>query len=105
MKKALIALVFPLVAHAQAPTKEQACRTQGLAYTVAIQGRDFGLSPEQSLARMRGMESQGVNERFLKAVINSVYFDPQYSDVHGDSLQYEATSICMHPDAAWKPLK
>lgn len=103
MKKALVVLLFPLIAHAQ--PSAQTCQTEGLAYAVAIQGRDFGLTPQQSLSRMQDMTTRGVSERFLKQVINSVYFDPRFASAHGDDLQYAATSVCMHPESAMKPLK
>lgn len=105
MKKALIAVLFPLVAHAQTPAQVQTCKTVGLAFTVAMQGRDFGLTPQQSLQRMQGMTSQGITETRLKSIINAAYFAPPLADVHGDEFQYQATSMCLHPESAPKPLK
>lgn len=105
MKKALIALVFPLIAHAQTPDKVKTCRTVGLAFTVAIQSRDFGLTPQQAHQRMQGMTSQGITDARLKSIINAAYFAQPLADVHGDAFQYTATSMCLHPESLMKPLK
>ena len=105
MKKALVALVIPLAVHAQTPDKVQACKTVGLAFTVAIQSRDFGLTPQQAHRRMLGMTSEGITDARLKAIINAAYFAQPLADVHGDAFQYTATSMCLHPESAPKPLK
>jgi hypothetical protein len=169
MKKALIALVFPLVAHAQtirmdpqpgvpplpndaSPVRNSqasfycsltspngkfvsaymtssecgewngafnnmqqnaersspkfgACQARGLAVSIAIRDRNFGVSPQMDFQRMQPVRRAGINDKSIKAIINAVYFTHDFDNVDPDYAQYQVTAICLHPESAPIPLK
>jgi hypothetical protein len=100
MKKALIALVFPLVAHAHVN-----CAAAGVVYQTAASMRDSGMSPQQALGALRPFEKNGVPEENLKKMINTVYFDPAFTNAGGEELRAQMTAFCANPNGGWKPLK
>ncbi|MCL2310783.1 MAG: hypothetical protein FWC42_11070 [Proteobacteria bacterium] len=94
------------------------CTLLGEAWNFSYTSRNNGLTPQQTYIQIKGVkEMQSFDDKQLKNIINSVYFDKKYSDflvfdpngVGAARLEAEISYYCLHPEEAeknrMKPLK
>jgi len=98
-------VAFSCLAEADHQERNKDCSSKAGAYMTAAMWRDAGVSPQETLARMRNaIEEHLVTEAFLKNAINNLYFDPGFSHAGGQGLYDQLYSYCMNPKS-FTPLK
>lgn len=85
--------------------REQTCYMQGEIYASAALSRDRGMPPETAYGIVSGYQKGGIPPQFLKAAINSVYFDPAYANARGALFQRQMSDLCLYGPQRYKPLK
>lgn len=116
MKRYLAAILLAVVAHAHADNLSNnlnqaiangqitskefwTCVQKATVYRLAAQYRDEGMSPQQTLEFMHGLNY--ASERFYKTAINNVYFDRRFADAGGEGLYDAIEAVCLDPDGKY----
>lgn len=82
------------------------CRRYGSAYLLAGTARDTRQAPEQALASLKAEKWLKANEKTLKDVVNTAYFEPWAVALPAQMLARAMENDCRYgPDPSWKPLK
>lgn len=109
MKPILIcaALLAPLAAHAQAfpftPAQQKSCLLEAQVFQYAASYRDSGMSPQQAFGNISAM--QGVPKQSAKGIINTVYFDSNFTGTGGQALFNQIYEACLYPKGRYQPLQ
>lgn len=85
------------------------CRVKGDIFESAAQSRDHGMPPEVAYSIVSAYLGQGViniDKPYLKAVVNAVYFAPEFTNAGGKPLSSQIRDMCMNNgQARYQPLK
>ncbi|VWD20499.1 hypothetical protein [Burkholderia contaminans] len=82
------------------------CTDTASAFSFAATFRDTGISPQETLARMKMPAfRRGFPDAALKEVINMVYFDPDLSRWPAASVYSAVARDCMMPRQQFAPLE
>ncbi|MBU9228228.1 hypothetical protein [Burkholderia multivorans] len=82
------------------------CTDTASAFSFAATFRDTGISPQETLTRMKAPAfRRGFPEGALKEIINLVYFDPDLSRWPADRVYSAVAQDCMAPQKQFAPLQ
>ncbi len=106
MKKLLIAalIAIPIVAHAQ-QDKISFCTGLDQIFNYAASYRDARMSPQQVLEVMKPLKTAQFPEGLIKAVINQVFFDEDFSRMSAQQIVPLAMKTCLQPTKPFTPLQ
>jgi hypothetical protein len=106
MKRFLAAtlLAAPLIVQAQQHGTPY-CQALSQLFNYAATYRYERMSPQDALAQMKPMESAQFPDPFVKAVINSVYFDPDLANVSAGEIVTTSFTQCINPTKPFTPLQ
>lgn len=92
-----------------APDDGITCKMEGEIFETIARDRDQGAPPDVAYKNTSGyLRSgyQGIDEAFLKNAINTVYFDPEFSDAGGPLFRRRMTDRCIaNARQKFQPLK
>lgn len=82
-----------------APGDAVTCKMEGEIFENIARARDRGMAPDTAYKNTSGyLRSgyQGIDEEFLKNAINTVYFDPEFTDAGGPLFRRRMTDRCIN---------
>lgn len=104
----LVAIAWAFGAHA-APVPDDItakCTDSASAFSFAATFRDTGISPQETLTRMKAPSlRRGFPDGALKEIINLVYFDPDLSRWPASRIFSAVSRDCMFPQQQFAPLQ
>jgi hypothetical protein len=80
------------------------CILDSNVYLNAATFRDSGRGPEEALNSLK-IGNPVSRMPFIKAVINQVYFDSEFANLHGEYLRQSMVNTCINGAPQWKPLE
>ncbi|MEK7916617.1 hypothetical protein AAB988_29565 [Burkholderia contaminans] len=82
------------------------CTDSASAFSFAATFRDTGISPQETLARMKAPAfRRGFPDAALKEIINMVYFDPDLSRWSASRIYSAVSHDCLAPRQQFAPLQ
>ncbi len=82
------------------------CRRYSSAYMLASISRDNRQPPASALAQLKAEKWLKVDEKTLKSVVNTTYFEPWALALPSQQLTRAVDYDCRYgPDPRWQPLK
>jgi len=63
------------------------------------------MSPQEVLEKMKPMETAQFPEPFVKALINKLYFDPDFSRLSAQQIVPASFKECLRPTKTYTPLQ
>jgi hypothetical protein len=97
-----IFLVLMLVASfsaVAAPNINVTCKIEGEIFETIATARNRGVAPDVAYKNVSGyLRSgyQGIDEAFLKNAVNTVYFDPEFTDAGGPLFRRRMAERCLN---------
>ncbi|MCA8335207.1 hypothetical protein LGM81_05560 [Burkholderia multivorans] len=74
------------------------CSIVASMYNYAASYRDTGISPQDTSAKIKDMFPS--RQKFLKGVVNQVYFDPDVSQLSAHEIVSSVMHECINPSKA-----
>lgn len=75
------------------------CANLATIYRLSAQYRDSGISPQQSYQALLNWTRNGILDRDLRDIINTVYFDQDFENAGGQRLHNQIFNRCMGTDS------
>lgn len=91
-------MIFASFSVTAAPADSVTCKMEGEIFETIARARDRGVPPDTAYKNTSGyLRSgyQGIDEKFLKDAINTVYFDPEFADGGGPLFRRRMTNRCL----------
>ncbi|MCA8335240.1 hypothetical protein LGM81_05730 [Burkholderia multivorans] len=106
---ACLAVAAWVIAARAAPVPDEVaakCTDSASAFSFAATFRDTGISPQDTLVRMKAPAfRRGFPDGALKEIINLVYFDPDLSRWPPHRIYSVLVNECMFPKKQFTPLQ
>jgi hypothetical protein len=82
------------------------CTNEAVVFNFAAMFRDTGISPQQTLSKMRAQPSlmKGFPDGLVKNIIDVVYFDPDASKIPYGQMYSAIVHSCMSRPKKFQPL-